>query len=78
MAKGTNSPKMELFDVVARLEPGLVDFGHTLDQRDSAINNFRISRGGVIISEQTSVRHNSKPTFTGHYKSTQRRDSIGV
>jgi hypothetical protein len=30
-AKGTNSPKMELFDAVARLEPGLVEFSHALD-----------------------------------------------
>jgi hypothetical protein len=29
--KGVNSPKMELFDVVARLEPGLMEFGHALD-----------------------------------------------
>jgi hypothetical protein len=31
MAKGVNSPKMELFDTVARLEPGLTEFAHALD-----------------------------------------------
>jgi hypothetical protein len=31
MAKGVNSSKMDLFDVVARLEPGLMEFGHMLD-----------------------------------------------
>jgi hypothetical protein len=30
-AKEVNSPKMELFDAVACLEPGLVEFGHALD-----------------------------------------------
>jgi hypothetical protein len=30
-AKGVNSPKMKLFDVVAHLEPGLVEFSHALD-----------------------------------------------
>jgi hypothetical protein len=30
-AKEVNSPKMELFDAVACLEPGLVEFGHVLD-----------------------------------------------
>jgi hypothetical protein len=29
--KGVNSPKMELFDVVVRLEPDLTEFGHVLD-----------------------------------------------
>jgi hypothetical protein len=33
MAKGVNSPKMELFDAVACLEPGLMEFGHALDDR---------------------------------------------
>jgi hypothetical protein len=45
---------------------------------NSAIDDFGISRGGVIIPEHTGVQRNSKPTFTEHYKSTQRRDSIGV
>jgi hypothetical protein len=45
---------------------------------DSAIDNFGISRGGVIIPEQTGVRCDSKPIFTEHYKSTQRRDSVEV
>jgi hypothetical protein len=31
MAKGPNSPKVELFDAVAHLEPGLTEFGHVLD-----------------------------------------------
>jgi hypothetical protein len=31
IAKGVNSPKMKLFDVVAHLEPGLVEFSHALD-----------------------------------------------
>jgi hypothetical protein len=140
-AKGANSPKMELFDAVTRLESGLAEFGHALDQSgqavihrrlvplilddggkqeplsprrgflhihqdspflrsfsatfegsrnifvtavatqrepDSAIDDFGISRGGVIIPEQTGDRRDSKLTFAEHYKSTQRRDSIGV
>jgi hypothetical protein len=36
-AKGVNSPKMELFDAVARLEPGLVEFSHALDQSGQAV-----------------------------------------
>jgi hypothetical protein len=31
LTQGANSPKMELFDAVARLESGLVEFGHALD-----------------------------------------------
>jgi hypothetical protein len=31
MTKGVNSPKMKLFDVVARPESGLTEFAHTLD-----------------------------------------------
>jgi hypothetical protein len=50
----------------------------TQREPDSAIDDFGISRGRVIIPEQTGVRHDSKPTFIEHYKSTQRRDSIGV
>jgi hypothetical protein len=30
-AKGANSPKMELFDAVACLDPSLTEFSHTLD-----------------------------------------------
>jgi hypothetical protein len=30
-AKGANSSKMELFNAVARLEPGLVEFDHAVD-----------------------------------------------
>jgi hypothetical protein len=45
---------------------------------DAAIDDFGISCGRVIIPEHTSVRRDSKPTFTEHYKSTQHRDSIGV
>jgi hypothetical protein len=141
MAKGANSSKIELFDAVARLEPGLMEFGHTLDQSsqavihwrlislilddrgkqepvsprrgfvhihqdppflgsfpatfegslnifvttvatqrepNSAINDFEILRGGVIVPKQTGVRRDSMSTFTEHYKSTQHRDSIGV
>jgi hypothetical protein len=33
---------------------------------------------GVIIPEQISVRCDSKPTFTEHYKGAQCKDSIGV
>jgi hypothetical protein len=36
-AKGANSPKMELFDAVARLEPGLAEFGHALDQSGQTV-----------------------------------------
>jgi hypothetical protein len=36
-AKGANLPKMELFDVVACLEPGLAEFGHALDQSNQAV-----------------------------------------
>jgi hypothetical protein len=50
----------------------------TQREPDSAIDDFGISRGGVIIAEQIGVRRNPKPTFAEHYKSTQRRDSIGV
>jgi hypothetical protein len=37
MAKGVNSSKMELFDPVARLEAGLTEFGHALDQSGQAV-----------------------------------------
>jgi hypothetical protein len=140
-AKGVNSSNMELFDVVACLEPNLKEFGRLLDQScqavvhrwlillilddrgehdpispwhwfvhihqdppplgsfpatfegsqnifvtmvvtqrepDSAINDFAISCGGVIIPEQTGVRHDSKPTFAEHYKDTQCRNDIGI
>jgi hypothetical protein len=30
--KGVNSPKMELFDAVARLKLGLVEFSYAVDQ----------------------------------------------
>jgi hypothetical protein len=50
----------------------------TQREPDSAIDDFGISHRGVIIPEQTSVRRDFKPTFIEHYKSTQRRDSIGV
>jgi hypothetical protein len=30
-AKGVNSPKMELFDAMARIQPSLAEFGHALD-----------------------------------------------
>jgi hypothetical protein len=36
-AKGANSPKMQLFNAVARLEPGLVEFSHALDQSGQAV-----------------------------------------
>jgi hypothetical protein len=36
-AKGVNSLKMELFDTVACLELGLVEFGHALDQSGQAV-----------------------------------------
>jgi hypothetical protein len=42
MAKGVNSPKMELFDVVACLEPGLMEFGHMLDQSGQAVIHRRL------------------------------------
>jgi hypothetical protein len=126
MAKGVNSLKMELFDAVVRLEPGLTEFDHALDQSgqtvihrrlvplildgggkqepffpqrrfvhihqdppflgsflatfevsrnifvmavvmqrepDFAIDDFGISRGGVIIPEQTGVWRDSKLIF---------------
>jgi hypothetical protein len=50
----------------------------TQREPDSTIDDFGISRGGVIIQEQTGVRRDSKPTFTKNYKSTQHKDSIGV
>jgi hypothetical protein len=50
----------------------------TQREPNSAIDDFKISYGGVIIPEQTSVQRDSKPTFTEHYKGTQCRDSIGV
>jgi hypothetical protein len=37
MAKGVNSPKMKLFDTVARLEPG-----HALDQSGQAVIHRRL------------------------------------
>jgi hypothetical protein len=37
MAKGANSPKMELFDAVARLEPDLTEFGDALDQSGQVV-----------------------------------------
>jgi hypothetical protein len=30
--QGVNSLKMKLFDIVARLEPGLAEFSHALDK----------------------------------------------
>jgi hypothetical protein len=50
----------------------------TQREPDSAIDDFGVSCGGVIISEQTGVRHDSNPTFAEHYKSTQCRDRIGI
>jgi hypothetical protein len=50
----------------------------TQRESDSTIDDFGISRGGVIIPEQISVRRDSKPTFADHYKSTQHIESIGV
>jgi hypothetical protein len=50
----------------------------TQREPDSTIDDFGISRGGVIITERTGVQCDSKSTFTEHYKSTQCRDSIGV
>jgi hypothetical protein len=50
----------------------------TQREPNAAIDDFGISCGRVIIPEHTSVRRDSKPTFTEHYKSTQHRDSIGV
>jgi hypothetical protein len=45
---------------------------------DSTINHFEISRGGIIIPEQTGVRCYSKPALAKHHKGAQCRDSIGV
>jgi hypothetical protein len=50
----------------------------TQREPDSAIDDFGISCGGVIIPEQTGVRCDSKPTFIEHYKGTQCRDNIRV
>jgi hypothetical protein len=50
----------------------------TQREPDSAVDDFAISHVGVIIPEQIGVWHDSKQTFAKHYKSTQRRDSIGV
>jgi hypothetical protein len=38
---------------------------------DSAIDEFGISCGGVIIPEQTGVLCDSKPAFTEYYEGTQ-------
>jgi hypothetical protein len=40
----------------------------TQREPDSAINDFGISRGGIIISEQTGVRRDSKPALAEHHK----------
>jgi hypothetical protein len=45
---------------------------------DSAINDFGISCGGIIIPEQAGVRRDSKTALTEHHKGTQCRDSIRV
>jgi hypothetical protein len=37
VTEGANSPKIELFDVVARLEASLAQFSNTLGQRSQAI-----------------------------------------
>jgi hypothetical protein len=40
-AKGANSLKMKLFDAVACLEPGLMEFGHTLEQSRQVAIHWR-------------------------------------
>jgi hypothetical protein len=44
VTEGANPPKIELFDVVARLKAGLAQFGNTLGQRSQAIGHrwFRL------------------------------------
>jgi hypothetical protein len=50
----------------------------TQREHDSAIDDFGISCGGVIIPKHIGVWRDSKPTFAEHHKGTQCRDSIGV
>jgi hypothetical protein len=40
----------------------------TQREPDSVINDFGISRGGVIIPEQTGVRRDSKLALAEHHK----------
>jgi hypothetical protein len=37
--EGANPPKIKFFDVVARLEAGLAQFGNTIGQRSQAIGH---------------------------------------
>jgi hypothetical protein len=39
MTEGVNPPKIEFFNVVARLEAGLAQFADTLGQRGQAIGH---------------------------------------
>jgi hypothetical protein len=40
MAKGVNSPKMKLFDIVACLESDFAEFSHALDQSGTSGYSF--------------------------------------
>jgi hypothetical protein len=47
-------------------------------QLDPAINDFGISRGGIVIPEQTGVRRDSKPASAQHHKGAKCKDGVRV
>jgi hypothetical protein len=77
-AKGVNSPKMELFNVVACHELGLVEFGHALDQNGQAVIHQQLvlfildDRGKhELVSPRCRFVHiHQDPPFFGSFPAT--------
>jgi hypothetical protein len=77
-AKRVNSLKIEFFDAVARLEPGLTEFGHALDQSGQAVIHWRLvplildDRGKhELVSPQSWFVHiHQDPPFLGSFSVT--------
>jgi hypothetical protein len=76
--KGANSPKMDLFDAVACLEPGRAEFGHVLDQSGQAVVHRRLVP--FILDDRWKQEHVSPrcgfvhihqdPAFLGSFPAT--------
>jgi hypothetical protein len=78
MAKGANSLKMKLFDIVERLEPGLAEFSHALDKSGQAVIHLWFIP--FILNDQWKQEHVSPrhgfvhihqdPPFLGSFLAT--------
>jgi hypothetical protein len=61
MAEGANSPKSKFFGAVARLESGLVEFSHPLDQCSQMWRHLRFAplvldiQGGTKVCSPTTA-----------------------